>query len=131
MKKVISLLVTLVVLFSCSKDNNSDPKEEKELQSKWQLIETYFDIGDGNGEFHPVKSDLTIYFYDDGTLTASEPICNSNPETDEPVSGTYSSENTIITLTNCIMPYEIDGTTLILNYPFCVEPCFWKFTRIR
>lgn len=131
MKKVIILLVCLGLLFAC---NESDDNQENNLQSKWKLTEVLADPGDGSGTFQPIESDLTIEFYNDGTLKSNGLLCYMALESSEETSGTYSIVDNTISPDNCdhSLDFTIDSenSRLIISYP-CIEPCGLKFVKIN
>ncbi len=115
MKKQILLLLVVSFMFSCSNDEGN---LETELIGKWKLIEVLADPGDGSGTFQPVRSNKTIEFKSDGTLTTNNSLCD--PYSDEVISsGTYHN-NTITT--GCQDPnistisFELNNQYLILNF---------------
>ncbi|MEY8862589.1 hypothetical protein [Tenacibaculum singaporense] len=129
MKKQILLLLVVSLMFSC---NNDEDNLETELIGKWKLIEVLADPGDGSGTFEPVRSNKTIEFKSDGTLTTNNSLCD--PYSDEMISsGTY--ENNTIT-TGCQNPniatisFELKNQYLILNF-ISNEGYSQKFEKIN
>ncbi|RSC95008.1 hypothetical protein [Tenacibaculum singaporense] len=129
MKKQILLLLVVSLMFSCSNDEDN---LETELIGKWKLIEVLADPGDGSGTFEPVRSNKTIEFKSDGTLTTNNSLCD--PYSDEMISsGTYKN-NTITT--GCQNPniatisFELKNQYLILNF-ISNEGYSQKFEKIN
>lgn len=129
MKNKILLLLAVSLMFSCS--NNTEGLKT-ELIGKWKLIEILADPGDGSGTFEPVRSNKTIEFKSNGTLTTNNSLCD--PYSDEMISsGTY--ENNTIT-TGCQDPniatifFELNNESLILNF-ISNEGYSQKFEKIN
>lgn len=125
-RALLTILITALTL-SCSKTNS-------ELVGKWRLVEILADPGDGSGKFHPVSSEKVLEFYSDGTLKSNGEICFMNQESNTPTTGTYSLEDSTIIGEKCKdstrkITFEKTGTTLILNFPQCIEPCRAKFRK--
>lgn len=121
--RVILLFAISIVISSCEK--------EPELVSKWKLIETLADPGDGSGQFQPVESDKTMEFFADGTVVSNGILCQMSVESGNNSTGTYSELEMNITPDNCginpfVVLYEIQESHLVLSYP-CFEPCREKY----
>lgn len=129
MKNAITLLFIVALCSSCSDDNK--PTEKKELVNKWKLTEVSFDIGDGNSHFLPIESNLVIEFYRDETVSTNEKLCNNSDDLESPDSGTYSFEESVIYFADCTLHFEMEGSTLIMDSPGCIEPCYMKFITIE
>lgn len=129
MKKQILLLLVVSFIFSCS---NDEENLETELIGKWKLIEVLADLGDGSGTFQPVRSNKTIEFKSDGTLTTNNSLCD--PYSDEMISSGIYKNNTIITGcqdTNIAMIFfELKNEFLILNF-ISNEGYSQKFEKIN
>ncbi len=129
MKKVTLFLMCVVVFFSCNKD---DDNKQKEIVSKWKLIEVLADPGDGSGNYQPVESGVTIEFYEDGTVSSNSSLCYMGTEANEPSTGTYSLTELIITPNNCDyslnISFEQNDSLLLISYP-CIEPCGVKYKK--
>ena len=131
MKKIILILATIGILFSCDKDDKINSNIE--LIGNWRLIEVLSDPGDGSGKFHPVKSDKIISFEDDGIITSNGNLCDISINSDHPTSGTYSISDLKIKSSNCrhpnyYMSFKQQGDILIVNYP-CIEGCSAKYKK--
>ncbi|NRD21498.1 hypothetical protein HNV08_15695 [Winogradskyella eckloniae] len=127
MKKLVYILLVIITLVSCSDDDT----EDADLIGNWKLIEVLSDPGDGNGTFQDIDSEKTITFFEDGTFSSTESICNS-ATTDDLYIGVYTDSN--LTPDNCsdsgwAYNFVIDGNTLILSYP-CIEPCKEKYIKL-
>jgi len=127
MKKALLLLLVPALTLSCTKTNS-------ELVGKWRLVEILADPGDGSGVFHPVSSKKVLEFYSDGTLKSNGAICFMGVESDVPSTGTYSLADSTILGEKCKdnprkITFEKKGTTLILNFPQCFEPCRAKYRK--
>ena len=133
MKNKLILIFSIIILFSCSDDN--DDKIINVVVSKWQLAEVLADPGDGSGTFQPVSSNKIIEFYNDGTLYSNGTICNISTDSNANFYGTYSAQDMTLTSSQCqaqAIPtsYEMTQTTLIIYYP-CIEACAEKYTKIQ
>lgn len=127
MKKLLIILFIASGLISCK--SNGDTVGNA-LTGTYKLSETLIDIGDGSGTYNKVKSDKTIEFHKDGTVTSNGELCFMRTETKNPSSGTYSISEKTITADNCEkLSFTLEGKTLTINYP-CIEPCGAKFKKI-
>ncbi len=128
MKNGILYVMILTAFCSCKKN-----RTENALVGKWLLTETLADPGDGSGTFQAVNSSKTLTFNGDGTVTSNGSICLLSIESNTSSSGTYSTGDSTITSSDCTnsplaLTYELDGSTLIINYP-CIEACKGKFEK--
>lgn len=131
MKKIIFILLTVGILFSCNKDNDSN--SDTELIGNWKLIEILADPGDGSGAFNSVESHKIITFENNGTITSNGNLCDMSITSDNQTSGTYSNSEMSFSSANCNNPdydftFEQNGNVLIINYP-CLEPCQAKYMK--
>ncbi len=132
MKKIVILILSFGLLFSCK--NDDDAIESTNLVGKWQLVEQLLDPGDGSGTFQPIDSELTLEFFDNGTIISTNgSLCNIFTQSGGTSSGTFSlMENTInIECSDNIIPisFERIGVGLVLNFP-CIEACAQKYRKI-
>jgi len=121
------LLASSLMFSSCSED------EEPQLVSKWKLIATLMDPGDGSGQFEPVDSEKTIELFEDGTYSSNSTLCHMNSEVGAPTTGTYSTTDSTFSA-NCgiaptVLHYEMVGVNLVISYP-CFEPCREKYEAV-
>ncbi len=131
MKKIIFILLTVGILYSCNKDN--DCNSDTELIGNWKLIEILADPGDGSGIFSSVESHKIITFKNNGTITSNGNLCDMSITSDNQTSGTYSNSEMSFSSANCNNPdydftFEQNGNVLIINYP-CFEPCQAKYMK--
>ncbi|NCT16504.1 MAG: hypothetical protein GW774_14745 [Flavobacteriales bacterium] len=131
MKKIVLILATIGILFSCDKDDETNSNTE--LIGNWKLIEVLADPGDGSGIFSPVESDKIISFESDGIITSNGRLCDISINSDNPTSGIYSASDLTFRSSDCPNPdydytFEQDGNILIINYP-CFEPCRAKYQK--
>jgi hypothetical protein len=131
MKKAFFILITIGILFSCNKDEDSNSNTE--LIGNWKLIEVLADPGDGSGTFSSVESEKIIAFESSGTITSNGTLCDMSNNTNNMTSGTYSSSKSSFNSSDCTNPdynytFEQNGTILIINYP-CFEPCQAKYIK--
>ena len=131
MKKILFILLTAGILYSCDKDDDS--KSNTELIGNWKLIEVLADPGDGSGTFNSVESDKIITFENNGTITSNGNLCDMSISSDNQTSGTYSNSELTFNSANCNNPnydfmFEQNGNVLIINYP-CIEPCQAKYIK--
>lgn len=132
MKKQILLLLTIGLLFSCTKEDQNNSKTE--LIGNWKLIEVLADPGDRNATFQPVESTKTIEFKNNGTVITNSSLCD--PYSEEIISsGKFSLNGNTIT-TNCQNPniatihFELENQFLILNF-ISNEGYSQKFQKIN
>ncbi len=131
MKKIVFILITVGILFSCNNDDDSNSNTE--LIGNWKLIEVLADPGDGSGIFSAVNSEKIITFESGGTITSNGILCDMSINTDNMTSGTYSISESTFNSSDCINPdynytFEQNGNILIINYP-CIEPCQAKYIK--
>ena len=127
----ISFLYLIIFCLSSCTSANEENSTINEIGS-WKLIAVLADPGDGSGVFQPVLSDKTITFETNRTISCTGNLCDLSIGSSLNTSGTYSSNNATIQTTNCNqlqLTYEIEGNTLIINYPF-IETCKAKYSRI-
>jgi len=128
MKKVIFILITSGILFSCKKNDEAN----SELIGVWNLTEIYADPGDGSGSFFDVDSDKTITFKRNGVLISNGDLCELSTSSDKRTKGTYSQTLSTFNSDDCTnnqdFPFELNGNTLIISYP-CIEGCKAKYEK--
>ena len=132
MKKSICFLILLGFLFSCNKNDN-ETTNNSALVGSWKLIAILADPGNGSGVFNPVISNKTIVFDNNGNLSSNGTICDMSTDSNTSSTGNYIEANTSIISSSCqnlTIKYELNGNTLILNYP-CIEPCKAKYIKIN
>lgn len=128
----ISFLYLIIFCLSSCTSANEENSTINEIGS-WKLIAVLADPGDGSGVFQPVLSDKTITFETNRTISCTGNLCDLSIGSSLNTSGTYSANNATIQTTNCNqlqLNYEIEGNTLIINYPF-IETCKAKYSRIE
>jgi hypothetical protein len=128
----ISFLYLIIFCLSSCTSTNEESSTINEIGS-WKLIAILADPGDGSGVFQPVLSDKTTTFETNRTISCTGNLCDLSIGSTLNTSGTYSSNNATIQTTNCNqlqLTYEIEGNTLIINYPF-IETCKAKYSRIE
>ncbi len=120
-------MVFLLLIFGC--------KKEDSLRGEWKLMAQLMDPGDGSGVFVPVLSERKIEFLKNGKLKSNGELCYPGINSTESSEGTYSLEDSTISITTCAGSTELTLTfttfadTLILWYP-CFEPCAEKYVRV-
>ncbi|MGB0879431.1 MAG: hypothetical protein ACPGTO_02575 [Polaribacter sp.] len=129
MRKIIFILITVGILFSCTNGNDSN----KELIGNWKLIEILADPGDGSGTFSSVQSNKIITFESSGIITSNGNLCDMTLNSDNQTSGTYSDSESTFNSSDCNNPsynfsFEQNENILIVNYP-CIEPCQAKYIK--
>lgn len=136
MKKIAILLIAIILLSSCKKDEDKTITTNTttvDLIGDWHLIEVLADPGDGSGTFAAVESDKTITFHTDGTLTSNGSLCDMSLDINNPTSGAYSIADSTFSSNDCNIPeygyrFEQEASILIINYP-CIEPCRAKYQK--
>lgn len=131
MKKILFTLLTVGILYSCNKDDDSN--SDTELIGNWKLIEVLADPGDGSGTFNSVESTKIITFENNGTITSNGNLCDMSISSDNQTSGTYSKSEMTFNSPNCNNPdydftFEQNGNILIINY-LCIELCQAKYIK--
>ena len=131
MKKILFTLLTIGILYSCNKDDDSNSGTE--LIGNWKLIEVLGDPGDGSGTFNSVESNKIITFENNGTITSNGNLCDMSITSENQTSGTYSNSEMSFNSADCNNPdydytFEQNGNILIINYP-CIEPCQAKYIK--
>jgi hypothetical protein len=130
----LAFISLCLVGMSCTKETNT--AKANGLIGKWQLTETYADIGDGSSKYEAVEEGQVaiVEFKENGefvrTIPASGEICTGTYTTkdDKEVSieekckgGTRSATYTIATLSS---------TNLTLQNNACIEGCGEKYIAI-
>tara|TARA_B100000787_G_C15957859_1_gene191855 strand:+ start:102 stop:500 length:399 start_codon:yes stop_codon:yes gene_type:complete len=131
MKKLIGILITVGILFSCNNDDDSNSNTE--LTGNWKLIEVLLDPGDGSGTFSSIESEKIITFESGGIITSNGNLCDMSINSDNQTSGTYSNSESTFNSADCNNPdynftFEQNESILIINYP-CIEPCQAKYIK--
>ncbi len=134
MKSIFIVLTFLLVLSSCSNDDDNSNQETSELLGTWQLIEIYADPGDGSGDFMTVDSDKTISFESDGTVASNGSLCGFSTTTGEVTMGIYSESDSTISGEDCsnqqfLTSFNMENGRLILSFP-CIEACQEKYIKL-
>ena len=125
MKKSILFLIILGLFTSCSDDDITN----NELLGSWKLIEILISPG-GLGTFQPVVSDKIITFSSDGIVTSNGSLCDMSIQSSTPDSGIYSIVDSTINSSGCTLNFELMSSTLIIRYPYCIEPCLAKYIKV-
>jgi hypothetical protein len=128
MKTILIVFSSIILVFSCTKQETNDSN----LIGRWRLSEVLLDPGNGSGTFQSVSSSKILEFHSDGTVTSNGEICSMSIDTDSPSIGTYSNSESTIYSSNCSsvgIKYQRSGTTLVLNFPNCDEPCATKYLK--
>lgn len=129
-KKIFfAITITILTFISCTQNDNSDATSP--LIGTWKLKEILADPGDGSGIFNTVITNKQLTFYNNGTITSNGSICDMSVEANISTNGTYNETDSTINSTNCnnsTIKYELNGNTLILNYP-CFEACKAKYVK--
>ena len=131
MKKIVLILVTIGISFSC--DNDDEVNSKTQLIGNWKLIEVLADPGGGSGTFSSVESDKIITFENNGIITSNGRLCDMSINSDNPTSGTYSISELTFSSSDCTNPdydytFEQQGNILVIDYP-CFEPCRAKYQK--
>lgn len=124
-KTYILILILPVIFFSCNTDNDN---VKSGLTGSWKLTHVLADPGDGSGTFHPVSSEKTIKFHDNGTVTSNGDLCSMSIDHNSSSDGTYSLTDSTIYHNDCKIYFELSANELILNFQ-CIEPCKAKFKK--
>ncbi len=130
MKRLNLFIVMVILLVSCSNDNDEDIT----LIGKWELVARLADPGDGSGTFTPITSDQWIQFNDDQTVLSNVSLCQFGSNDTEGGEGTYAVEDSRIRPIGCdfdgtTIKFEQEGNSLILHY-ICIEGCSEMYRKI-
>jgi hypothetical protein len=134
MKKLYYLPILLILLLSCSKNENNDPVEPT-VVGKWKQIELYNSDGGSSTSWHAITNGYTIEFLNNGTFNSTKHTeCSTGKYT-------LSASNEITLTYNCtsytnkyIEKLEsLTNTELILKptYMTCDEGCSVKFRKMN
>lgn len=132
MKNILFAVVLIGSILACGKDdsgNQVDQNSQTGLVGKWQLTEVLLDPGDGSGVFEAVNSSKTIEFKSNGTISSNGYICGLSILPSTPSTGTYSLTDSTLQSTNCTAGFELNSSTLIVNYQ-CIEACKAKYEKL-
>ncbi len=128
MKSLFYLILPLILLLSCSGDDNNNqltPVEPVSLIGTWQVTSTYNDPGDGSGDFEPVMNGKTVVFNENGTWFCNVSICYGSL-TQATTSGIYTETELINR--DCTVSYTYINGVLEFQHP-CFEACLERLTR--
>jgi hypothetical protein len=135
MKKVLAVLCTMMLFFSCSSDDKDIPLD---LIGTWKLQEINNDPGDGSGTFQKVESNKILIFMKNFEITSNGDLSDNTIESNSPSRGVYKiTENSeasgIITPSksehlSAEIRFEIKSSVLYIYYP-CIEGCQAKYTK--
>lgn len=130
MKFKVFIFISLLAIFSCNNDEDSNV----ELIGTWELIEVLVDPGDGSGVFQPTDSNKTIQFNNDKTLNSNSYLCSMFSIANEASTGEYNEQEQTIFSLSCnsqmVLNYQIENNRLIINH-FCIEACAEKYIKIN
>ena len=134
MKKLLPFMILMFLLNSCSKEEEEVINNDSPAIGKWQLKETLFDPGDGSGTYQEVSSDKTVEFFKNGKVSSNGSLCQVNPATGNPTTGTFSTSDSRIRSDECneeynVTRFKVDGDNLFI-YQSCIEGCAEKYIRI-
>lgn len=136
MKKLSTLLLLLIIMTSCSKNDNLIPIEH-EVLGKWKLIETFEDPGDGSGTFEAVTSNQTIEFFNNRQFHTNGSMCYLGIEGNSNSKGHFNTtENAIYFDGGCDfynepeVIFSIENSYLIIGWKSCVEGCYNKYAKL-
>ncbi|MEL6533858.1 MAG: hypothetical protein AAFQ98_00535 [Bacteroidota bacterium] len=130
-------LILLAIAFCFASCNAPAPTPES-IFGTYQLIETYFDPGDGSGDYEAVESNLTIRIKEDSTFTSNGALCEYTTEGLSRSRGVLIGARQVLQVSNCfnnlIQPdqelgYAWDELELVLSLG-CDEPCLLRFEKI-
>jgi hypothetical protein len=135
--KILRCFSIILALLSASCQSEQSVLEdfaEKEsaglVESKWKLIETLADIGDGKGTFQPTSFENTISFFKDGTFLSSVTLCHDASS----ITGTFDLTDGRLTPKGCeeFFPFRmsIENNIMIITPGGCIERCGQKYSRI-
>ena len=145
MMRCIQILVLVVIsLLGCSKNDENDIITNDSIIGQWQLIEQWLgDISSDSVEWGEVVNGYTMTFLNDGLYSSNEfTVCQNNLN-----SGSYSlsgSESIRLVETSFLCESSNDFLTRVYIYNFegeflmisphsnpCPEGCSFKFKRIN
>jgi len=77
-KKLLPLLLSLIVLVACKKENKESSEQSGKLVGKWKLVQMLFGPGNGTADWHTLSfaqqlaHPIVIQFKQDGSFESSE-----------------------------------------------------------
>ena len=128
MKNLAILLLALILLSSCE-ENISEISSGPGIVGTYQLTAQLFDPGDGSGTFEAVKSNNTLQFMENGSVTSNWNMCRATSSFAS-MTGTYTETEIQVDGPDCgslRYKFELGEVIIILE---CTEPCMLKYTRI-
>lgn len=132
--KMMSKLTFFFLILAGSTITSCSTKAERETDngetlSSWKLVEERVSIG-AAAEFVATERHEVITFLDDSRVRNSSSWCGDVGQTVV----TYSAEDGKIQVdcnsTGNHINYEIDGNTMIISNPSCIEVCQYKYRRV-
>jgi len=137
MKNLIYLIVSFVIFFGCSKEDNDSNK----LVGKWQLIETRIGDGGSSPEWIEVDENESYYYIlnDDTTFSSNKYIECLTGEyiyDESSFSMIYDCEDFTIGVENPpgtfkeIYYFENSNLIITPDYFDCDEGCLYKFKKV-
>ena len=133
MKYQYLYIASLLLLLSCSSDDDENSKPDLNLLGTWQLTSFYSDPGDGSGDFEPINSSKTVTFKLNSEINSNADLCTLFSEVGMPSTGTYSKNDGTISITDCnnqpvSLFYDLSEGVLTLSY-LCFEACQEKYKK--
>jgi hypothetical protein len=125
--RILSITLLLLVLFSCSKDDEITLSKES-LIGRWNVTESYADPGDGSGKWRPVsKTDPVVYveFKSNGDVAGNAFPNFVSYMLKDSVTISFADKNKAIQS----FPIKLQGRKLSMDYLGCIEGCGLRFEK--
>ena len=129
--KLLLLFAIVLLGIGCKKDSH-EQEDKTSLIGKWQAIERFVDIGDGNGKWYPITNGSAAYlqFKANGQFTGADFPGYTNYAVKDSASRSFLilTKNGKSPLTNL---YKIEEGKVTINpLGTCIEGCGIKFQKL-
>lgn len=142
MKKILALIILSFVFVSCKEDPNPCSGYGFEctaaVESHWELVEIYSNIGSGPGSFNPIESERTITIFENGDFISKGSMCSLDATNTEIQTGeiehTTTESKMVFSACNGTnetdeLTFTVDGDEMIVEFT-CFEGCAHKYKRV-
>jgi hypothetical protein len=125
MKILLPAFIGLLLLSSCEEDLNTST-----IIGQWKLTETLADPGDGSGTYQAYDGNQIVTIYSDSSVTFNESLFCLPQTLDGGLSATIAGDSVYWEACDLTFRYELKND-LLFFYPPCIEPCGYKFEKIK